>query len=436
MYIVAAISLCLVLIKAEFLNTNQTKVNDTHQDAKPKVLRRILNGKPAGETRPYMVYLRAAQGVESKITESDWLCSGVIIHERYILTSAACIEDVKNFYVVSGLNKWYPFSEKTDECINNGAKKAVWKCVPKEYFFDGDEFDNIRWMVGDIAVVKVEDNFNFQRKIRGCDYIPKKVFYNNQSIDLEKGGTVGSLAGWGTVDRFTTEVTERINNSRDLLETDTVILSKKTCLKSWDPRYHFVINDYMICTRDNDDEETMSAICLEREVSCKELEYSRENEEPEQDRRRMIIVPSDLEVDTAAHLDSRRKGQRVTSGGFCENDHGGPLIVGRGQSSVVVGVMSACRTKQITKKCYGPYLYTSVYKYRHLIACAIEKELEPTCKMLLRTTKTRMVETLFDWSQHSYGPADSKRSRNLRSNQKDEPSSVKVLPDEDTADFK
>lgn len=53
-------------------------------------------------------------------------------------------------------------------------------------------------------------------------------------------------------------------------------------------------------------------------MSCKELEYSRENEEPEEDRRRMIIEPSELEVDTAAHLDSRRKGQRVTSGGFCE----------------------------------------------------------------------------------------------------------------------
>lgn len=79
------------------------------------------------------------------------------------------------------------------------------------YYFDGDEFDNIRWMVGDIAVVKVEDDFNFQRKIRGCDYIPKKVFYNNQSIDLEKGGTVGSLAGWGTVDKFTT-VSTYVNN--------------------------------------------------------------------------------------------------------------------------------------------------------------------------------------------------------------------------------
>lgn len=53
----------------------------------------------------FQVYLRAAQTVESKIIESDWLCGGVIIHERYILTSAACIEDVKNFYVISGLNK-------------------------------------------------------------------------------------------------------------------------------------------------------------------------------------------------------------------------------------------------------------------------------------------------------------------------------------------
>ncbi|CAB3258350.1 unnamed protein product [Arctia plantaginis] len=287
-------------------------------------------------------------------------------------------------------------------------------------------------MVGDIAVVKVEDDFNFQRKIRGCDYIPKKVYYNNQSIDLEKGGTVGSLAGWDITPLQ--DVMEKINNSRDLLETDTIVLSKKTCLKSWDQRYHFVINDHMICTRDNDDEETMSAICLEREVSCKELEYSRENQESEEDRRRMIIEPSELEVDTAAHLDSRRKGHRVASGGFCENDHGGPLIVGRGQSSVVVGIMSACRTKHITKKCYGPYLYTSVYKYRNLISCAIEKELEPTCKKLLRTTKTRVVETLFDWSKHPDGPADSNKVRKLH-NQKDVPTSFRGFKNEET-DYK
>jgi hypothetical protein len=70
------------------------------------------------------------------------------------------------------------------------------------YFFDGNEFDNIRWMVKDIAVVKVEDDFNFKRKIKGCDFIPKKMAFNNITEDLEKPRTVGSTAGWGSIEAF------------------------------------------------------------------------------------------------------------------------------------------------------------------------------------------------------------------------------------------
>lgn len=57
-------------------------------------------------------------------------------------------------------------------------------------------------MSNDLAVVKVEDDFNFERRIRGCDYIPKKIAFNNRSADLEKAGTVGSIAGWGSTDSF------------------------------------------------------------------------------------------------------------------------------------------------------------------------------------------------------------------------------------------
>ena len=68
--------------------------------------------------------------------------------------------------------------------------------------YDGDEFDNVRWMVGDIAVVKVEDEFNFEKRVRGCEFIPKPVAYNNRSVELEKARSTASIAGWGATEAF------------------------------------------------------------------------------------------------------------------------------------------------------------------------------------------------------------------------------------------
>ncbi|XP_050554162.1 uncharacterized protein LOC118270477 [Spodoptera frugiperda] len=392
--------------------------------------RRILRGRTVGDTRPYMVYLRPAAAADPKILETNWLCGGVIIHERYILTSAACIEDAKHFYVVSGLSTWYPFQEQNNECIENGAKKAVWKCVPKSYYFDGDDFDNIRWMVGDIAVVKVEDNFNFERRIRGCDFIPKKVDFNNRSADYEKARQVGTIAGWGTTERFGDEDFQQTYrttiNSPALLETDVQLVSKKNCKRRWEPRYHFIIDEHMICTRDSTEDDGMGTVCSDREVNCKELVYSEESSSSSDDdhqmkiKRRMMIEPSQLEVHTARHVVDTRRVHKITTGGFCENDHGGPLIIGQGKSSMVIGVMSACLTKDIVRKCYGPFLYTSVYRYRNLITCAIDKDLGPTCRRLLRSSKTPMIETTFDWSNHIDGPAkDDHSAHKVRSDDVD-----------------
>ncbi|PZC77025.1 hypothetical protein B5X24_HaOG203895 [Helicoverpa armigera] len=393
------------------INENTIKsLNETMENT-----RRILRGHAVQDTRPYMVYLRPASAADPKISETNWLCGGVIIHERYILTSAACIEDAKHFYVVSGLHKWVPIKDK-HECITNGAKKAVWKCVPKSYYFDGDDFDNIRWMVGDIAVVKTEDNFNFERRIRGCDFIPKKIDFNNRSLELEKPGSVGSIAGWGSTDSFGDGALQHsfrsTINSPELLETDTQLISKANCKKRWEARYHFIIDEHVICTRDITDDEAMASVCSEREVNCKELLYSDdekdeygEADDAVQPERRMMIEPSQLSIHTARHIPDARRTHKVSSGGFCENDHGGPLIVGQGKTAVVVGVMSACLTRDVTRKCYGPFLFTSVYRYRNLITCAIDKDLGPTCRKLLRSSKTPIIETNFDWSNHADGPA-------------------------------
>lgn len=71
-----------------------------------------------------------------------------------------------------------------------------------DYIFDGHENDNIRWMNNDIAVVKMEDEFDFTRRVRGCDYIPRPICYNNQSIKNEEPGQEANVIGWGSTNKY------------------------------------------------------------------------------------------------------------------------------------------------------------------------------------------------------------------------------------------
>ncbi|KAJ2940580.1 hypothetical protein O0L34_g6520 [Tuta absoluta] len=367
--------------------------------------RRILRGKYVGDTKPYMVYLRPASSAEIQI-EHDWLCGGAIIDERYIITSAACIEDAKHFYVVSGTHKWTSPKINDDECVKNGQKKAIWKCVPKSYVFDGMEFDNIRWMINDIAVVKVEDEFNFKRRIKGCDFIPKPILYNNMTADNEKPGTIGSIAGWGSTQAFTDIIVSQAQpkdtvrsslNNPELLDTEVVVLNKKNCKKRWHERYHWIIEQYMICGKDGFTD--LSTAC-DQEVNCKEIHYSEESEDADFDVRRALMVPDPSDAEAL------RGGTRRTApvaGGFCENDHGGPFVKGHGNTAIVIGIISASQVKKSNNHCYGPFLFTSVWNNRHLISCAIEKEMGATCRRYLRSSRT--TETTFLWRSHPDGPA-------------------------------
>ncbi|XP_045539852.1 uncharacterized protein LOC106720483 [Papilio machaon] len=335
--------------------------------------RRILRGTEAGDSKPFMVYLRPARDLENTVVDRNWLCGGVIIHENYVLTSAACIENIGHFYVVSGTHRWIPPGIQ-DDCITNGAMKAVWKCVPANYEYDGDQFENIRWMINDIAVVKVEDRFNFHRRVVGCDYVPKKIQFNNKSIDLEAPGTIGTLAGWGSQSSFgdPIQALERQTiNSPVLMETNTMLLSKSYCKRRWPEQYHYIIDKSMICAKDSISGGELAGLCNDK-IKCKELIDSQED----YGIRRSEKHIGESEIHNAAHSDSTgHRRAKISTGGFCENDHGGPLVVGHGNSATVVGVIAACLTTNITRKCHGPFLYTSVYNNRLMIMCAVDKEI-------------------------------------------------------------
>ncbi|KAL4708540.1 hypothetical protein ACJJTC_014148 [Scirpophaga incertulas] len=374
-------------IKNILKNSNGSQVKELLNNS-----RRIILGTESKSTRPYMVYLKLAPSNPKNKDYRNWLCGGVIVHEEYILTSAACIEDAKNFYVVSGIIR---HDEKDDRfsnaCIKNGAKRAIWKCIPRNYVFDGHENDNIRWMNNDIAIVKVEDGFDFSRRIRGCDFIPKPVCYNNQSAKLEEPGTVATIAGWGSIEKYS-----QSNPIQDLMETPVRIIPKQRCKRRWGRRYHQIIDNYMICTKDLIPD--LSEICDEKYVDCTDVMYSEEYGE-----RRHFLDPASLSLHSAYHNSSTRR-HFDESGGFCENDHGGPLVYGEGVNAVVIGIISACLVKERNNKCYGPFLYTSVYKNRILINCAIYKELAGDCNKLFRSSITH-TEEVMSWLDHPDGPA-------------------------------
>ncbi|CAK1594509.1 unnamed protein product [Parnassius mnemosyne] len=371
--------------------------------------RRIIEGVEVTDGRPYMVYLKMPRNNKKKTNYRTWLCGGVIVHEEYILTSAACIQDAEHFYVVSGT---YKYSDEDDRfnnrCIKNGAKKAVWKCVPKNYVFDGHENDNIRWMNNDIAVVKVEEGFDFGRRVKGCDFIPKPICYNNQSHTLENPGTIVTIAGWGTTSKYNDWVNRRKQNQQNLLEATVEIISKKKCKRRWGSRYHNIIDNYMICSKDIG--QSMSEICNEKYVECQDINYSDEDEEDarrEVHVSRPVRVPSNLVMHSGHHNESsgtERRQAVQASGGFCENDHGGPMVYGTGVNAIVIGVISACLVKERSNKCYGPFLYTSVYKNRQFVSCAIYKNVQEKCRRQFRSGVTH-EEKIISWKNHPDGPA-------------------------------
>lgn len=69
-----------------------------------------------------------------------------------------------------------------------------------DYKFDFQ--DSIKWSSNDIAIVKVDKPFKLGVCEKGCEFATDLVCYNNISRELEKPGTKGYIAGWGSGSNF------------------------------------------------------------------------------------------------------------------------------------------------------------------------------------------------------------------------------------------
>lgn len=73
--------------------------------------------------------LKAAQSPQKY---DAWICGGAIVSPSFIVTSAACVEDVEFMYAIAGYGKYVKADDlAADECANAIKKKIVMSCVPK-----------------------------------------------------------------------------------------------------------------------------------------------------------------------------------------------------------------------------------------------------------------------------------------------------------------
>nr|XP_026498813.1 uncharacterized protein LOC113402720 [Vanessa tameamea] len=358
--------------------------------------RRILYSKRVGiGKRPYMVYLQLTKESAKAHKYRGWLCGGVILDPFYVLTSAACVEDADKFYIVSGTTKFVDsFDYKTDDCVCRHRRKVVWKCIPKNYKFDFQ--DSIKWSSNDIAIVKVNKPFKLGVLEKGCEFAADLVCYNNVSRELEKAGTKGYIAGWGSGSNFREGVYRRQKvhipeNAKSLQEAKVCIMDNEQCAKKWAQRFRNIITTYMICTKDV--MKRLSEICDKRYANCTDVESRRLDQENDDQ--------SQFRLDLGRHLrdpDDYTARRSTKQGGFCENDHGGPLIVKYQGKERVVGVISACKIDPKSHSCHGPFLYTSVFKNRQFLSCAINKDVEENCRRVFRTGITH-EEWSVEWNK-------------------------------------
>ncbi|CAG9569287.1 unnamed protein product [Danaus chrysippus] len=368
-------------LKEEIPDEGWEYENSTYVDTR-RILysKRVLAGK-----RPYMVYLQLTKESAKAHKYRGWLCGGVILHQYYVLTSAACVEDADHFYIVSGTTKYVDsFDYKTDDCVCKHRRKVVWKCIPKNYKFDFQ--DSIKWSSNDIAIVKVDRPFKLGIIEKDCEFATDLVCYNNISRELEKAGTKGYIAGWGSGNNFREGVYRRQNghiptNSKYLQEAKVCVMDNEQCAKKWAQRFRSIITQYMICTKDV--MKRLSEICDKKYANCTDVETRRIGMDDELNDDR-----TDFRVDLGRHLrdpDDYTARRTTKQGGFCENDHGGPLVVKYQGKERVIGVISACKIDPKTHSCHGPFLYTSVFMNRQFISCAINKDVEENCRRVFRT---------------------------------------------------
>ncbi|KAM3960701.1 uncharacterized protein ACR2FA_005294 [Aphomia sociella] len=347
-----------------------------------------------------------------------WMCGGAIVSEWFIVTSAACVEDVTHLYAIAGYKKYVPTTKlNEDECTKQTKKKIVFTCVPKLYEFDYEKID--KWSHIDIAVVKVDTAFNFNDPVytKFCSYAPNIIPINYEA-KYQEPGVDAMVLGWG-----------HLNKWRD-----------QECKKQYSsiPELGPIIDKYMICTFESGninaageqilkikptadgcmpdhgivELETLHLLDIDESQIVENTPIPSEiNDKETVDAGKTVLVCEDdsvLIADMRKAMFNTSVGYNVTRRqGICQNDHGGPLVTWVGSHEVLIGVASVFRV-DLDSSCVGPYLFTSTQCNGAFLDCIINSEQQSPARRALceKTPKERgfdMIQRRISWIGHPDG---------------------------------
>ncbi|KAF9805822.1 hypothetical protein SFRURICE_009454, partial [Spodoptera frugiperda] len=373
---------------------------------------RIINGNEVSEDKTYVVYLVKAP-FSQKIYDS-WLCGGALVSKEFILTSAACVEDVDYLYAIAGYRKYIKdkFIEY-DDCTKTMKKKVIYTCVPVAYEFSYDEIE--KWSYIDIALVKVESPYNlFDARFQiMCSYIPS-IIRINFDPKHQVPGTEAMVLGWGHTEMWR-EHGDKVNYNQEILHySATLLMDKQLCKDHYKdyPEMLKTIDTYMLCSLDaghmNDKGEIISSNhtlvdgCVTQQEKlmgetgdmCPMEPYQEPilvdyvNYPRDETRKRMNANDTIDDEDSKNSTESENTQNfnfndtfvnenieyRISRrNGICQNDHGGPLIGWIGKREVVIGIASVFKIDE-ENRCIGPYLYTSTVCNSAFIHCTLNEE--------------------------------------------------------------